>query len=402
MRQFWFLTSAASVSKLGNAFLNLALPWAVLQSTSSPELTALSVGVQNVPYLFSPVLGGLMDRYDRRRVFLVSELVQGFAVAVLPLLLAAGRAALAMVLLLVAGTGAAVSNLTSDFSLVPALSPPHRVSEAYGKYAAATSTARCVGPAVAGLVLASAGTSTALWIDAATFLVTAAVAVTLPGRRTAPVRTSFPRMLSEGFRGFRRLRGIPRLTLVIALHNLGAGAIAPIVVVVARSGWDWSSRAAGLALAAGAAGSAVGGRLGARVLSGATLERRIQAWFVVCVLASAVLLVPRPATVVCGFFLLMVGEGAMNVTTNEYRFRAIPDALVGRVNSLMRAFIVGATVVSSPLLGWSSSLPYPALRLAPVFLASLPACGIWFLSGRTADVPGVPAPPPRSTEPAHR
>ncbi|MEU6232362.1 MFS transporter [Kitasatospora sp. NPDC047058] len=377
MHRFWLLTLAAAVSKLGNTFLNLAMPWTLLADTGSPLLAALSLGVQNLPYVASPLLGGLIDRYERRRVFLVSELVQGVAVALIPLLLASRQIAGILVLLLVVGCASVVSNLTSDFSLVPALSPPARLAEAYSAYASTVSVARCVGPAVAGAVLATTGPAWALWIDAATFLVTAAVAVTLPKQPPAPAAAGFLTMLSEGFRSFRRLPGVVRLTVVLALYNLGAGSMPAIVVVLAKDAWHWSSGQAGLVLAAGAAGSALGAWLGPRVLAGASTARRVGCWFGVCTVACALLVPPWPALTVLGFFALMAGEGGMNVTTNEYRFRAIPDALTGRVNSIMRAFIVGATVLSSVLLGWSVDLSDQLLRLAPALIGAAAACAAW-------------------------
>ena len=394
MRRFWYFTTAAAVSKVGNAFLNLALPWTILETTGSSVLAALSLGVQNLPYLFSPVLGGLMDRYDRRRLFVLSELVQAGSVAVIPVLLAIGAVVPAMVVLLVVGSGGAVSNLTSDFSLVPSLSPPDRVTQAYARYGTVISIARCVGPAAAGVVLASAGSSVALWIDAATFLATAGVALALPVERRSVARAPFLRMLVEGFRSFRRLTGIARLTAVITLYNLGAGAVTVAIVVVVKNAWGWSSNQAGLALAAGAAGSAVGGWLAGKLLLGAALERRIQTWFVFCAASAALMLVASPWTVVVGFFLLMVGEGAMNVTTNEYRFVAIPDELVGRVNSIMRAFINGATVVSSPLLGYSSTLSQRWLWLMPVALGAVTACLVWLRGLRRNAIADVDASQP--------
>ncbi|MFF8413029.1 MFS transporter [Streptomyces omiyaensis] len=391
MHRFWLLTSAAAVSKLGNTFLNLAMPWTLLAHTGSPLLAALSLGVQNLPYIISPLLGGLIDRYERRRVFMVSELVQGVAVALVPLLLMGQQIAWTLLLLLVVGCASVVSNLTSDFSLVPALSPPDRLAEAYSRYASATSVARCIGPAIAGGVLATVGPSWALWFDATTFLATAAVALTLPVQPAAPASAGFLSMLSEGFRGFRRLPGVVRLTVVLALYNLGAGSMPAIVVVLAKDAWHWSSGQAGLVLAAGAAGSALGAWLGPRVLAKGSTTRRVGCWFGVCAVACALLLPPWPALTVVGFFVLMAGEGGMNVTTNEYRFRAIPNALVGRVNSIMRAFIVGATVLSSVVLGWSVSLPEQLLRLAPAVIGAAAAFAVW--AAVRPDTSTAPEPP---------
>ncbi|WP_405427885.1 MFS transporter [Streptomyces erythrochromogenes] len=375
--KFWLLTSAASVSELGNTFLHLAMPWTILASTGSPLLAALSLGVQYLPFVASPLLGTLIDGYERRMVFMVSELVQGVLVALTPFLLMAGQVELVLVVLLVAGCGTVASNLTSDFSLLPMLAPADRVTEAYSRFGAATELARCAGPAVAGVVLAGVGGYWALWIDAATFLVTAVVAAVLPRGEKPVVERGFLRMQVEGFRSFRRIPGVPRLTLVLSVYNLGAGAVPTVILVLAARTWGWSSGWAGMVLAAGAAGSALGAWLGGRVWPDASSERRIALWFTVCALACAALLAPWKAAVVLGFCALMAGEGGMNVTTNEYRFRAIPEEVSGRVNAVMRAFILGGAALSAVLLGWSVTLPEHVLRFAPALVTSALAVLLW-------------------------
>ncbi|MEW2632756.1 MFS transporter [Streptomyces sp. NPDC048389] len=389
--KFWLLTSAASISEMGNTFLHLAMPWTILASTGSPLMASLSLGVQYLPFVASPLLGTLIDGYERRMVFMVSELVQGVLIALTPFLLMADQVELVLVVLLVAGCGTVTSNLTSDFSLLPMLAPQDRLTEAYSRFGAATELARTAGPAVAGLVLAGVGGYAALWIDAATFLVTAVVAAVLPRGEKPVVERGFLRMQVEGFRSFRKIRGVPRLTLVLSVYNLGAGAVPTVILVLAAGTWGWSSGWAGAVLAAGAAGGALGSWLGGRLWQDAPAERRIRLWFLVCAVSSAGLLAPWEGVVVLGFCGLMVGEGGMNVTTNEYRFRAIPEEVSGRVNAVMRAFILGGAALSSMLLGWSVTLPEQVLRFAPALVTSVLAVLIW------AGVRSVRA--PRGTEP---
>ncbi len=391
LRKFWLLTAAASVSELGNTFLYLAMPWTILAATGSPVLAALSLGVQYLPFVISPVLGTVIDGYERRAVFFASELLQGVLVALIPLLLMAGQIELILFVLLVAGCGTVVSNLTSDFSLLPMLVPSNRLTEAYSKYAATTELARCAGPAVAGFVLAAFGGYWALWIDAATFLLTAVVALALPKGEKPVVERGFWRMQVEGFRAFRRLPGIPRLTAALSMHNLGAGAVPTVMLLLVAGAWGWSSGVAGIVIAAGAAGSALGAWLAGKVWLDTTPERRIGLWFIVCAIACAGLLFPWPAVVVAAFCALMAGEGGMNVTTNEYRFRAIPDAVAGRTNAVMRAPILGAAALSSVLLGWSVSLSEHVLRFAPALLTSAMAAVLW-LGIRRARAAAVAAP----------
>jgi MFS family permease len=379
--RFWLLTSAASVSNLGNTFLNLAIPSVILAGTGSQLLAALSLGADYLPYIFAPALGTLVDRYDRRRVYMLSELAQGALVAFIPLLLSAGQVALTLAVLLGVGCGGVVSGLTSDFSLLPMLAPPDRVRQAYSWYGAATQTAQCLGPAVGGVMLAAFGGHWALWIDGVTFLGTALVALVLPRRQEPPaVGQGFLRMQSEGFRSFRRIPAIHRLTLALSLQNLGAAATPTIMVVLAEGTWHWSPFRAGLIAAAGAAGSALGSWLAGHVLADAPPKWRIGLWFTVCAGSCALLLAAWPAAVIAGACLLSAGAGGMNVTTNAYRFSVIPQDVAGRVNAVMRAFILGAASLSAVILGWSVSLPDQALRFTPALLGAAVAATLWLSS----------------------
>jgi MFS family permease len=397
LRAFWLLTAAASVSELGTTLLQLAVPLIILASTGSSMLAAAALAAEYLPFVLSPAFGALIDGFDRRRVFAVAELVQGVLVALIPLLLMADLVVWVLLPVLLANCAAVVSNLTSSFSLVPTLVPEDQLTKAYSRYATATELARCAGPGVAGLVLATIGANWALWIDAATFLLTVLVATMLPARPLPPVERGFWRMQAEGFRSLKRLPGIPRLTAALSMHNLGAGAVPIAMVLLVRGVWGWSPVSTGVVVAIGAGCSALGAWLAGRLLSEAALARRISVWFTATVVSCALLLTPWHAVVVAGYCCLMVGEGGMNVTTNEFRFRAIPQKLSGRTNAVMRAFILGAAALSALLLGWTVSLPHQVLRFGPALLAAVLGVALWIGLGRTTEgaAPQVAVPTPK-------
>jgi MFS family permease len=377
MRHFWVLTWASAISKMGNTFLSLAVPWALLAHTGSPVLATVSVGMQGLPYAFSPVFGAAVDRYDHRRVFVASELTQAVAVATIPLFISANQIAVVLVLVSVVGCGTVTSNLASDYSLVPALSPLDRFGAAYSRYSAITGIARCVGPAVAGGMMAVVGPAGTLWIDAATFLVTAGVATRLPLRRRSGSRVGWRSLLATGFREFPRISGIPLLTVVLGLYYLGTGGLRAALVAIAQSTWRWSSQQAGLALAAMAAATALGAWAAGGVLLERSNRHRIGFWLAVCVAGGFAMLVPGAWVIVAGLCLLSFGEGGINVTTNEYRAEIIPDGLIGRINAIVRAVATGVVPLSALLLGLTSSLPVTSLWLAPAAAGALAAGLVW-------------------------
>ena len=79
----------------------------VLNDTHSPALAILSLAAQTIPYILSPILGGIVDRYERRGVLALPDF--GSSVAALPVLLNTSHISIAFVILGVSGLGALVS-----------------------------------------------------------------------------------------------------------------------------------------------------------------------------------------------------------------------------------------------------------------------------------------------------
>lgn len=399
MRFFWQLTLAKAVSEAGNSFLYVAVPWALVKETGSGLLAVLSLAAQTTPYLLSPFLGALIDRYDRRAAFAVAELVQAIAVAGIPVLLAVQKVEWVFAALFVVGLGKAVADATADYGLVPALVPPDRLEQATGWFNAVQLLARLAGPALAGLTVAALGPSWALEIDAVSFLGTVAAAVTLPavglpgGAGGAGGRVSLVALLRAGVAYFRSRRDLQWLTLVLALYNLGVGALEPTLLTLGTSHWHWSSTSLGLIISAGAAAAALGAWLSSRTgTRDGNVRHRISLWLSVTAFGSLGLLFSAPLLVASGFVVLCLGEGGFNATTMMLRQREIPSELSGRINTIIRTFIIGAIPVSSLLLGLTLSQSLPIPVLLPVTVAAVTAALLWSLVGaqRRAPVPGLP------------
>lgn len=389
MRAFWLLTWASAVSTVGNTFLYVAIPWALLESTGSPVLAVLSLGAQNAPYLLAPLLGPVIDRHDRRVLFALGELTQAAAVAVVPLLLMQGRVGLVFAALFLLGLANVVSDVAGDYGLIPALVPRDRLDEASSRFTAILLVARFAGPALGGLVVAGFGTTLAIELDALTFVVTAMTTLFMPkavGDAARGARVTLSRMLREGFAYFRNRPDLRRLTFAVALYNLGAGALEPTLLTVGAERWGWSAGALGAAVSVGAVAAALGAWLSPRALTGGDRVRQITVWLAVCALGSAGLLFAWPLAVIAAFSVLCLGEGGVNAATMAYRQQEIPDELAGRVNTVIRTFITGAVPVSALALGFTVSLGGPGWAFVPVTTTAFLALLLWWARrGRAAE-----------------
>jgi MFS family permease len=395
-RWFVLLTGVSALSKLGNTFLYVALPWAVLNATGSPLLATTSIGVQTVPYVVSPLIGVVIDRMPRRLVFVYAEILQGVAVAVLPLLLSYLPIVWCFAAVLALGVGSVASSVTSDFSLVPSLVPPSRLEWANSRYNTVLMVARFAGPACAGAVVRSSGVSVALWCDALTFLATAVVGLALPVRGEPKAVGKSLRLLREGFAYFRYNGHLKGLTASLAIYNAAAGAMPEAILVVGAAHWRWSITRVGLALSGGALAGAVGAHLSGVLWAGVPLTGRITRWVRCATLCSPLLLVPWPYAALTVYYVQAFAEGGVNVSTMTLRQRIIPAEFVGRANVIVRMCVTGAVPVSSAVLGASTGAATPVLFFLPVVVGSLVSLLWWHHADRAATrTPGLHRRPTR-------
>src|SRR6202050_5973687 len=84
---FWLYFTGQAVSQLGGSFTTFALPLLVFKLTHSATNLALTTAAEFVPYLlFGLLLGAVVDRFDRKRLMLGSDIAQPLVLAVIPLL----------------------------------------------------------------------------------------------------------------------------------------------------------------------------------------------------------------------------------------------------------------------------------------------------------------------------
>src|SRR6266511_3526020 len=149
---------AATLGRVADEMLAIAVVLLVLDRTSSPALAGATVAAASLPsVLTGPVLGAWLDRTRHRRAALAANQVL-LAAALLGMLLAAGRAPAWVVpaLAVVGGIGAPM--LTGGItSMIPLLVPPGLLSRANALEAASFNSAAVLGPALAGTHAGAAG-----------------------------------------------------------------------------------------------------------------------------------------------------------------------------------------------------------------------------------------------------
>lgn len=311
---------------------------------------ALALATRGPSILLAPIAGALADRLDRQRVAIAANGVQAVAAGALAVLAAFGLAGpwaiLGLTLLL--GIGFALS-LPAQLALIPALAPPERLSQAVSLNSAGINVARLAGPAIGGLVLATAGAATSFALNAASF---AAVMLALASvRPRAAERNTSARVLD----GFRYALGDPsmrRLLLGMAIFTGLASSVQELAPVIAE---DLGAGPVGLGLLLGAMG---GGALVGVVILEAVVDRLIPreralplATAVFGALMVALALAPNLVT---GMAVIAAAGASwiwMFAGTNTGVQLRSPGPLLGRMLGLYQLAVIAPFAVGPILIG---------------------------------------------------
>jgi len=221
------LYTADAISLTGNAVAQIAIPWYVLTTTGSATLTALVVFFNFVPIVLAAFFGGVVvDRLGFRAASIVADLASSAAVAAIPLLAATvGVQIWQLMILVFAGALLDAPGATARAALFPdvvelAGGPMERAS---GLRSGIQQGAQLIGAPLGGVLVAAVGATAALWIDAASFLVSAALVLLLvPRARREPEapRGRFFAELGEGLRFIWSRRLVRAVVVMVLLRNV--------------------------------------------------------------------------------------------------------------------------------------------------------------------------------------
>jgi MFS family permease len=235
LRDFRLVFGAFAVSMVGDRMVGIALAFAVLELGGSASEVGIVLAARTVPLVATLLVGGVVaDRLSRRSVMVAADLARMVTQGLLGVLLIAGEPAIWSVAALAGLTGAATGFFNpAATGLLPAVVPPEQLQPANGLRATALSGGEILGPALAGVLVATVGPGWAIAIDGATFAASAAflVGVRLP-ERIEREATSFAHDLRTGWVEFWRRSWVWSVVLAAGFGNLlwaSVGVLGPVV-----------------------------------------------------------------------------------------------------------------------------------------------------------------------------
>ena len=287
-RDFALLWLAGVVSRVGDWLLFVALPYHVYELTGSALATGAALSSYNVArVLFSPVAGIVVDRTDRRRLVILTNIAGAATVCPLLLVTTPERVWIAPVAVFVLAC-LAFMHVPADGALVAELVPAERLVAANALHGATFNAAALAGPVLGGAAVALWGFPAVVVGDALSFLAAAALVAAIRLRPTtarAGDEAARRSALEEWRAAAAVVRGSPRARAVFAVGwvvMVGYGALGVLTVVFVREvlgggppELGWVTTAAGVGGLAGTlavasvAGAVPAGRLAATSLLGA-------------------------------------------------------------------------------------------------------------------------------------
>lgn len=348
----------------------MALTVLVYQRTGSALLSAATFAISYLPWVVGgPVLAALADRFPRHRVLVTSDLVRAGLVGLMAL---PGMPLAGLLALLLAVSVAAPPFEAARSALRADVFPDDRYAVANSLDSAVQQLAQLVGFLLGGALVVWVDTTTALLLDAATFLLSAVWLAAALRRRPAPRADGTGSLWRQTTEGMRLVRSSPRLVAIVALLwsgllfvNAPEGIATPLSVELLGG-----TAAVGLVLAANPAGAVVGslviGRLPAR------LREQLLVPLVVASLASllaAGLLARwiggRPGLVLLVVLLVVSGlTSVWIVPLNTLFVHAVPAEFRGRAFGVAVAGLYGVQGLGAVLAGLGAEAAPPTWVVA--------------------------------------
>jgi MFS family permease len=343
-----------SISLIGTWMQMTAQSWLVLTLTHSSTALGLVVALQTLPVLLLAPYGGVIaDRVDKRRLMIVLQSAMGLQALVLGTLTVAGAVHVWEIGVLAAllGLNNAFENPARQSFMLELVGSEH-LRNAVSLNSVLVNVARAIGPAVAGILIATVGDGFCFLANAASFAAVVASLVTMNRAQLHPT-TPAPRargQLREGLRYVRRARELAVPLLMMGAVGCLAYEFQVSLPVMASRGLHVGATGYGFMTAAMGAGAVVGGLLvAARGRTGSGALVVAAAGFGVTMGLAA--LAPNLA-----FELLALGlaGGAsiafMSTGNSTLQLGAVPS-MRGRVMSLWFVAFQGSTPIGGPIVG---------------------------------------------------
>ncbi len=367
-RNFLIYLSGSTVSLHGLWIYRVALGWYAWQLSGSELWVGIVAFTQFAPaVIFGPLFGVLADRFDRRKASMLIN-----TASVLNMLVLSSLTFLGKVDIGVLATTSLVQGVLDGahtpvrMSLVPSIVSREQLHSAIASNSIAFNVSRFVGPAIAGLIIATWGVGAAFALNGVTYLaiVGAVMLIRLnPGSQRSKQPGDLWSELLDGVRYVLGHQTIRSLLITVAVASVfGRGAL-EMLPAFADAVFKGGASALAILTSAVGAGSVVTGLVLSR--NAEWLNRKVVR---VAVIAAGLLIVvfggsdkfwlAVPVMTLLGVILSLVGVGSQILIQS-----LVDEEVRGRVSSLWGMIAFGGTAIGSLIVGSGSAMFGPQLTV---------------------------------------
>ncbi|MFN8050675.1 MAG: MFS transporter [Acidimicrobiales bacterium] len=377
-RNFRLYFIGQTISSVGSWLQSLAVTWLVLEITDRPDQLGIAIALQFLPMLLLGAPAGVLaDRFDNRRMLIATSTASGVLALGFGAIVAVGHVSVWPIyaLTLALGLVLAVERPTMQAILFQ-LVGPDLLPSAVAANSTINSVSRLIGPALAGLLIASVGVASCFFLNAASYLVVIGALVAL---RTAdlvprPLSGRAKGKLREGFAYVRSHPDVSRPLLVMTVVGIVAYNFPTTFPSIVRFGFHRGAGAVGLAMSVSAIGSIIGGIYIAGVTPHPrrTLAIALTGFAVAC---AALSLAPGFWAFVALSIPLGFASASFQSVNTVVVQQATEASMQGRVMALHQMAWFGTTPIGALLVGWVIQLTSPRIPFALGGLAALACAG---------------------------
>jgi MFS family permease len=381
---FLVLWQSQLVSTIGDAVYSIALGFWVLQVTGSTALMGALMAASTLPgILVAPFAGVWIDRTDKKRLLILTDLVRGACVVLLAAAAYAGQLEIWMVFaagILLSAGGAVFSPGVS--SSIPELVPPSKISNANSVFSVVSTGSGLIGNVAGGFLYQALGAPLLFLINGLSFLFSCA---SLPFVKIQSVRrvekTHFFTDMSDGFKYMWQQRGLRLILIIAAFINFFFNIAVVLFLPLFEFDPALGSARYGVAMACYLGGMA----FGFLVMSIISVKSKDKLWLMIAAnITSNLLLIlvfnqPYFALTVVMLALAGLTNAVVNVLLISAVQLSTPAEMRGKVMSFMNAICGGLTPIAMALGGvLGSFLPLRLVITSAFIVGSLTIVPIYF------------------------
>ncbi|XHH07686.1 MAG: MFS transporter [Candidatus Bathyarchaeia archaeon] len=358
-RSYLFFFGGQVASTLGSSIVQFVIIWWITLQTQSGAYLALASFAGLVPtILLSPLIGVLVDRWNRKALIALADFSQAIATLALIVLFWGGAASVfnVFVILAVRGLCQAVHSPTV-LAVTPSMVPQEKLGRINGLSFFFTGAVNLAGPVLAALLLAFGTIDQILWVDIVTFAtaIVPVLAVKIPSAVTVTQKgASFKASFKEGLSHIRNHKGLMPLFLLAMILNLLVTPLTTLLPYFVR--FDHLGGAGDLALvealieggilAGGLAMTAIGAVKKKSVAMTASFYAIFAGYLLVSLSPTGAFWFMGLAGLAAAFFIPVINVLAATITQTF-----VPLEMQGRVNSVNLALVTAAMPIGMVISG---------------------------------------------------